>query len=155
VCVCVYIYIYIYIYIYTYIYIYIYIYICIYVYIYIYIYIYICICIYIYMYIYIYMCVYSYLTIYIHLHTGLPDQFLLRVCSCPLCMLHRVWRPICCMLRWGMARKINYTGDWSMGLAWSLTCGLLTPIGMNLSNYTSIYSAYQRIYVYISIYLSI
>ena len=24
---------------------------------------------------------------------------------------------------WGMARKINYTGDWVMGLSWSLTCG--------------------------------
>eukprot|EP00967_Tisochrysis_lutea_P013055 scaffold14543_cov30-Tisochrysis_lutea.AAC.2 len=30
--------------------------------------------------------------------------------------------------RWGMARKINYTGDWLMGLAWSLTCGFTTPI---------------------------
>jgi len=29
---------------------------------------------------------------------------------------------------WGMARKINYTGDWMMGLAWSLTCGASTPI---------------------------
>ena len=24
---------------------------------------------------------------------------------------------------WGLARKINYTGDWMMGLAWCLTCG--------------------------------
>ena len=24
---------------------------------------------------------------------------------------------------WGMARKINYTGDWMMGLSWCLTCG--------------------------------
>lgn len=24
---------------------------------------------------------------------------------------------------WGMARKINYTGDWCMGLAWCLLCG--------------------------------
>lgn len=24
---------------------------------------------------------------------------------------------------WGMARKINYTGDWLMGLAWCLLCG--------------------------------
>ena len=24
---------------------------------------------------------------------------------------------------WGMARKINYTGDWMMGLAWCSTCG--------------------------------
>lgn len=24
---------------------------------------------------------------------------------------------------WGMARKINYTGDWLMGLSWCLTCG--------------------------------
>lgn len=25
---------------------------------------------------------------------------------------------------WGIARHINYTGDWIMGLAWSLPCGL-------------------------------
>ena len=24
---------------------------------------------------------------------------------------------------WGMARKINYTGDWLLGLAWCLPCG--------------------------------
>ena len=24
---------------------------------------------------------------------------------------------------WGMARKINYTGDWLMGLSWCLCCG--------------------------------
>ena len=24
---------------------------------------------------------------------------------------------------WGLARKINYTGDWLMGLAWCLLCG--------------------------------
>lgn len=24
---------------------------------------------------------------------------------------------------WGMARKINYTGDWIMGLSWCLVCG--------------------------------
>ena len=24
---------------------------------------------------------------------------------------------------WGIARKINYTGDWMMGLAWCLLCG--------------------------------
>ena len=24
---------------------------------------------------------------------------------------------------WGLARHINYTGDWLMGLAWCLTCG--------------------------------
>jgi steroid 5-alpha reductase family enzyme len=24
---------------------------------------------------------------------------------------------------WGVARHINYTGDWLMGLAWCLTCG--------------------------------
>jgi protein-S-isoprenylcysteine O-methyltransferase Ste14 len=25
---------------------------------------------------------------------------------------------------WGIARHINYTGDWLMGLSWCLTCGL-------------------------------
>jgi len=24
---------------------------------------------------------------------------------------------------WGMARKINYTGDWIMGLSWCMLCG--------------------------------
>merc|ERR1711924_522749 len=25
---------------------------------------------------------------------------------------------------WGLARHINYTGDWLMGLAWCLPCGI-------------------------------
>ena len=29
---------------------------------------------------------------------------------------------------WGLARKINYTGDWMMGLAWCLCCGVTTPV---------------------------
>jgi delta14-sterol reductase/lamin-B receptor len=29
---------------------------------------------------------------------------------------------------WGMARKINYSGDWLMGLSWSLCCGTISPI---------------------------
>jgi len=29
---------------------------------------------------------------------------------------------------WGLARKINYTGDWLMGLAWCLTTGFQTPL---------------------------
>jgi len=29
---------------------------------------------------------------------------------------------------WGLARKINYTGDWLMGLAWCLTTGVQTPV---------------------------
>uniref|UniRef100_A0A7S0NZH8 Delta(14)-sterol reductase n=1 Tax=Calcidiscus leptoporus TaxID=127549 RepID=A0A7S0NZH8_9EUKA len=29
---------------------------------------------------------------------------------------------------WGLARKINYTGDWLMGLSWSLCCGAISPI---------------------------
>eukprot|EP00040_Diaphanoeca_grandis_P025504 m.141328 g.141328 ORF g.141328 m.141328 type:complete len:470 (-) comp30181_c0_seq1:33-1442(-) len=29
---------------------------------------------------------------------------------------------------WGMARKVNYTGDWIMGLSWSLTTGFNTLI---------------------------
>jgi hypothetical protein len=28
---------------------------------------------------------------------------------------------------WGMARKINYTGDWLFGLSWSLFTGVLEP----------------------------
>jgi len=30
---------------------------------------------------------------------------------------------------WGMARKINYTGDWLMAWSWSATCGLPTLSG--------------------------
>jgi hypothetical protein len=29
---------------------------------------------------------------------------------------------------WGVARHINYTGDWIMGLAWCLPCGFASPI---------------------------
>eukprot|EP00842_Homolaphlyctis_polyrhiza_P005420 jgi/Hompol1/587/HPOL_004258-RA len=29
---------------------------------------------------------------------------------------------------WGAARKINYTGDWLMALAWCLPCGFATPV---------------------------
>eukprot|EP01012_Entosiphon_sulcatum_P034276 TRINITY_DN4344_c0_g1_i1.p1 TRINITY_DN4344_c0_g1~~TRINITY_DN4344_c0_g1_i1.p1 ORF type:complete len:435 (-),score=53.89 TRINITY_DN4344_c0_g1_i1:382-1686(-) len=29
---------------------------------------------------------------------------------------------------WGLARKINYTGDWLMGLSWCLYCGVYSPI---------------------------
>ena len=29
---------------------------------------------------------------------------------------------------WGMARHINYTGDWIMGLSWCLPCGLNHPL---------------------------
>ncbi|KAH9255982.1 hypothetical protein BASA81_005751 [Batrachochytrium salamandrivorans] len=29
---------------------------------------------------------------------------------------------------WAMARKINYTGDWLMGLAWCMTTGFQTPL---------------------------
>lgn len=29
---------------------------------------------------------------------------------------------------WALARKINYTGDWLMGLAWCLTTGFQTPL---------------------------
>ena len=29
---------------------------------------------------------------------------------------------------WGMARKINYTGDWLMGLSWCLCCGGVSPV---------------------------
>ena len=29
---------------------------------------------------------------------------------------------------WGLARKINYTGDWLMGLSWCLTTGFVTPV---------------------------
>ncbi len=29
---------------------------------------------------------------------------------------------------WGMARKINYTGDWLITLSWCLFCGIDSPI---------------------------
>jgi len=29
---------------------------------------------------------------------------------------------------WGLARKINYTGDWMMGVSWSLCCGAISPL---------------------------
>ena len=29
---------------------------------------------------------------------------------------------------WGAARKVNYTGDWLMGLSWCLLCGFGSPI---------------------------
>jgi Delta14-sterol reductase len=29
---------------------------------------------------------------------------------------------------WGLARKINYTGDWLMGLSWCLLTGFQTPV---------------------------
>jgi delta14-sterol reductase/lamin-B receptor len=29
---------------------------------------------------------------------------------------------------WGVARKINYTGDWIMGLSWCLVTGLDTTV---------------------------
>ena len=29
---------------------------------------------------------------------------------------------------WGLARKVNYTGDWMMGLAWCLTCGFTSVV---------------------------
>eukprot|EP00906_Rhabdomonas_costata_P005761 RCo008564 len=29
---------------------------------------------------------------------------------------------------WGMARKINYTGDWMIGLSWCLLCGFHSPM---------------------------
>ena len=36
---------------------------------------------------------------------------------------------------WGMARKINYTGDWMMGLAWCLCCGDISPVAYFYSIY--------------------
>ena len=36
---------------------------------------------------------------------------------------------------WGMARKINYTGDWMMGLAWCLLCGSISPMAYFYSTY--------------------
>jgi len=36
---------------------------------------------------------------------------------------------------WGLARKINYTGDWFMGLSWCLLCGFQSPIPYFYSAY--------------------
>ena len=36
---------------------------------------------------------------------------------------------------WGMARKINYTGDWMMGLAWCLCCGAISPLAYFYATY--------------------
>ena len=39
---------------------------------------------------------------------------------------------------WGLARKINYTGDWLQGLAWCLTTGFMTPVTYFYSIYFAI-----------------
>jgi len=39
---------------------------------------------------------------------------------------------------WGRARKINYTGDWLMGLAWCLTTGFQTPVTYFYSIYFAV-----------------
>ncbi len=39
---------------------------------------------------------------------------------------------------WGMARKINYTGDWLMGLAWCLTCGATSPVAYFYATYFAV-----------------
>lgn len=39
---------------------------------------------------------------------------------------------------WGMARKINYTGDWMMGLAWCLCTGGVSPIGYFYATYFAV-----------------
>lgn len=39
---------------------------------------------------------------------------------------------------WGMARKINYTGDWLMGTAWCLTTGFDSPFTFFYSGYFAV-----------------
>ena len=39
---------------------------------------------------------------------------------------------------WGMARKINYTGDWLMGLSWCLCCGDISPVAYFYSIYFAV-----------------
>ena len=46
---------------------------------------------------------------------------------------------------WGMARKINYTGDWMMGLAWCLCCGAATPLAYFYAIYFAILLVHRAI----------
>ena len=39
---------------------------------------------------------------------------------------------------WGLARKINYCGDWLMSLSWCLCCGAASPVGYFYSTYFAI-----------------
>ena len=39
---------------------------------------------------------------------------------------------------WGLARKINYMGDWTMGLTWCLCCGGASPIAYFYATYFAV-----------------
>lgn len=46
---------------------------------------------------------------------------------------------------WGLARKINYTGDWCMGLAWCLCCGFQSIIPYFYSIYFGVLLVHRAI----------
>jgi len=47
---------------------------------------------------------------------------------------------------WGMARKINYTGDWLMSLSWCLTTGFVSPIPYFYCTYFGVLLVHVRAY---------
>lgn len=46
---------------------------------------------------------------------------------------------------WGLARKINYTGDWLMSLAWCLTTGFVSPIPYFYCTYFAVLLVHRAI----------
>jgi len=46
---------------------------------------------------------------------------------------------------WGMARKINYTGDWIMGLSWCLVCGFNSIVPYYYAIYFAILLVHRSI----------
>ncbi|KAL7462646.1 hypothetical protein ACHAXS_003023 [Conticribra weissflogii] len=46
---------------------------------------------------------------------------------------------------WGMARKINYTGDWIMGLSWCMVCGFNSIVPYYYAIYFAILLVHRSI----------